>query len=103
MEQVMKVVVLGASRYSFEDEKTGREIEGCKVHYITIGDQGSEDQLGSIPKSETMPYSYFKELAKVPGLYDATVTMQMSGRQLKAKITDFKFLEAVTFELPAKV
>lgn len=102
MEQKMKVVVLGANRYSFEDEKSGREIEGCKVHYVTMDSGEEENQMGMIPKSENMPYAYYNQLGQVPGVYDATVTFQLSGKTLKAKISNFKFIEPVTFELPAK-
>lgn len=101
MEQKMKVVVLGATRYAFEDEKTGREIEGCKVHYVPIDSSAENNQRGLIPKAETMEYSFFNELSTVPGLYEATVAFSMAGRNLKAKISDFSFIEPMTFELPA--
>lgn len=102
MEQTMKVVVLGANRYSFEDQVTKRTIEGCKVHYINIGNKPGENEIGSIPKSENMDYSYFNQLGQVPGVYDATVQFDMRGKQMRVKIVDFKFLEPVTFELPVK-
>lgn len=101
MNQKMTVVVLGASRYDFEDEKTGRPISGTKIHYVpTAADPTAQNQLGLIPKSETMPYEFFGKLVTVPGIYDAEIQMQMSGRSLRAKIVDFAFVEAVTFELP---
>lgn len=102
MEQKMKVVVLGASRYSFEDERSGREVEGCKVHYVSLESVNEENSKGLLPKSETMEYGYFKELGTIPGVYEANVQFVLQGRGLKAKITDFKFLEPVTFELPVK-
>ncbi|RJG23305.1 hypothetical protein [Paenibacillus thiaminolyticus] len=100
MEQKMKVVVLGASRYAFEDEKSGREIEGCKVHYVPIAASTENNQKGLIPKAETMEYSFFNELGTVPGLYEATVTFSMSSKNIKAKVSNFSFIEPVTFELP---
>lgn len=101
MNQTMTVVVLGASRYDFEDEKTGRSISGTKVHYVPVGaDDSVDNQVGLIPKAETMPYEFFGKIVTVPGIYEANVQMQMSGRSLRAKITDFKFVEPVTFELP---
>jgi hypothetical protein len=102
MEQTMKVVVLGANRYNFEDEKTGKTIEGCKVHYINVGTTEEENVTGSIPKAENMPYKYFNELGQVPGVYNAKVQFNMNGRKIVAKIVEFKFVEAVTFELPVK-
>ena len=98
----MKVVVLGANRYSFEEQGTKRTIEGTKVHYIDLGNSSEEHSLGSIPKSQIMPYSYFNQLGQVPAVYDAEVQFDMSGKVMKAKIVDFKFIEAVTFELPTK-
>lgn len=102
MEQTMKVVVLGANRYSFEEQGTKRTIEGTKVHYINIGNESGENELGSIPKSQIMDYSYFNQLGQVPGLYEAKVQFDMSGKTMKAKIVHFKFLEQVSFELPVK-
>lgn len=98
----LKVVVLGANRYSFEDRETKREIEGCKVHYVGINAESSQNQIGMVPLSENMEYGYFNQLGTVPGVYEATVELQMRGRKLQNKITSFKFLEPVTFELPVK-
>lgn len=98
----MKVVVLGAKRYSFADEKTGREIEGCKVHYVSLDPENEQDSKGLMPKAETMDYAYYKELSTFPGVYEASLKFEMSGKGIRVKITDFKFIEPVTFELPVK-
>lgn len=100
--ETMKVVVLGANRYNFEDDKTGRTIEGCKVHFINIGNKPGENELGSIPKAQNMEYSFFNQLGQVPGIYEAQLQMNMSGRNIRMDIVDFKFIEPVTFELPVK-
>jgi len=102
MEQKMKVVVLGANRYSFEDQQTKREVKGCKVHYVALDNPPENNQVGMIPMAENMEYSYFTQLGQVPGVYEATVGLQMRGRSIRPKITNFKFLEPVTFELPVK-
>lgn len=102
MEQKMKVVVLGANRYSFEDRSSKREVEGCKVHYISLDDQGGQNQIGMIPLAENMDYGFFNKLGKVPGIYEATISNQIRGRKLVPVISDFSFIEEVTFELPVK-
>ncbi|WP_103110852.1 hypothetical protein [Brevibacillus reuszeri] len=102
MEQKMQVLVLGANRYSFEDQQTKREIEGTKVHYVSLEPISEDNSKGLLPKAETMEYGYFKELGTVPGIYEATVQFVMHNRGLRAKIVNFKFLEPVTFELPVK-
>lgn len=102
MENTMKVVVLGANRYSFEDQSTKRTVEGCKVHYINIGNAPGDNEIGSIPKAENMEYGYFNKLGQVPGIYEAKVQFDMRGKKIQAKIVDFKFVEPVTFELPVK-
>lgn len=95
----MKVVVLGANRYSFEDDK-GRTVEGCKVHYINIGNKPGENELGSIPKAQNMEYSFFNKIGQVPGIYEAKLAFDMRGKNIRINITDFEFIEPVTFEMP---
>lgn len=100
--QNMKVVVLGANRYSFDDEKTGRTVEGCKVHYISLDNSTGDNEIGSIPMSQSMEYSFFNKIGQVPGIYEAVTALDMRGKKLGIKIVDFKFIDPVTFEMPVK-
>lgn len=100
--QNMKVVVLGANRYSFDDKKTGRTVEGCKVHYISLDNSTGDNEIGSIPMSQSMEYSFFNKIGQVPGIYEAVTALDMRGKKLGIKIVDFKFIDPVTFEMPVK-
>lgn len=95
----MQVVVLGANRYSFEDKSDGKTVEGCKVHYIQLSPTASDQVKGSVPQAANMPYGYFGELNKVPGIYNAEIAPEMRGSKLTLVIRCFEFVAPVTFDV----
>lgn len=97
----IKVIVLGANRYSFEDQKTGKQVEGCKVHYVPVSGEESDHTIGSIPQSVNMPYAYFNKLNQVPGVYDAELKMGMRGRNMTLTVAEFKFVSVLDFGVAA--
>jgi hypothetical protein len=98
----MKVVVVGANRYSFEDKSDGKTIEGCKVHYMQLNPESNDNTKGSVPQAANMPFSYFNELGKVPGVYDAVIVPEMRGSKLTLVIKEFEFVTPVSFDAVAK-
>lgn len=65
-----RVIVLNARRYSFDDEKTGKRVEGVSVNYVT-GDPSSEaDRVGVEQLTVLAPLALYGDLAQAPAVYD---------------------------------
>jgi len=68
-----KVLVVSASRYSFEDEKSsGRRIEGAKLSMIQAK-ADTPDRKGPAIVSVDAPYNVFSEITAVPGIYEVVL------------------------------
>lgn len=67
------VTVLAASRYSFEDEKTGRLIEGTKVVYYPHDVEVEPDRLGYQVANAKLPYSDFAHFQSKAFPFDAEI------------------------------
>lgn len=95
-----RVIVLGVSRYSFPDQKTGEIIEGSKVSYIEETPADEENVNGHTPQTANMKYGYFEEMyaSGVPGVYDANLTVSLSGRKPTLKIEGFDFVAPFSFK-----
>lgn len=68
----MQVLVVGASRYSFQDkEDRSRQVEGCKVHYVELNPKPDSkgDTVGAVPASVNLPYSDFVNFKALPAVY----------------------------------
>lgn len=94
----MTVIVLGVSRYSFQDDQN-RNVAGTKVHYVPVDQNSEENVYGCIPQSATMSHEFFETMNKshVPGLYKAKFTVQMSGRRPQLRVQDFEYVQKVDF------
>jgi len=89
-----KCLVLSASTYSIEDEKTGKTNAGITVFYIptdTLAPQidemaASRGQIsfGIQPSKVSLPYEMRSKVVTAPAFYD--LTFQMVTRQLKTQI-----------------
>lgn len=90
-----RVIVLGVSRYSFPDKNSGEIIEGAKVNYVEERPADEENVVGHTPQTANVKYKEFDELYAqgVPGVYDAHMRVDMTGRQPKLKIDAFEFVE----------
>lgn len=89
-----KVIVLGVSRYSFPNQETGEIIEGTKVNFIDTDEAKENDFLGFKQQTQNMPYALFGQFSNenLPGIYEMESKVDFSGKQLKIKITGFKFV-----------
>lgn len=92
-----RVIVLGYSRYNFVDTDTGRNVEGCKVHYVEQEGKSEENTEGHIPAVANLPYASFDTLEAVPGLYDADISLKMTGRKPGLQVTGFTYVSPITF------
>lgn len=89
-----KVVVLGASRYTFQDDSK-KTIEGTKVHYISLNSENEENLLGHTPQTANMKYDYFDNLGEVPGIYDLHCELDLSKKKPTLAIKGFVFESAL--------
>lgn len=95
----MKVMVLGMSQYSFQNDN-GQEIKGTKVHYVELSTNNENDMVGVIPQTATMPYEYFNILNKqnVPGIYTAKLSISLRGRRPVLRVDSFDYISSIDFE-----
>jgi len=95
-----RVIILGVSRYSFPDQKTGQIIEGTKVNYVEQSRTDDENVVGHTPQTANLPYRDFDSLAfnPVPGIYDCTLKVDMSSRKLGVKVSGFQYIAPLSFE-----
>ena len=91
----VKLIVTGLSRYSFNDETTGRLVQGCSVHYVDPQNQSGSDTMGYLPGKANCDYSVFDRLAKLefPHICDAIVAINFTSKNKSFRITDFIPLE----------
>lgn len=91
------IFVLGANRYDFEDEKTGKQIRGVKLHYVDYGAEGDNENInGLIPSTETIEYSRFYEI-EGPGFYIVTLGYDLSGRKPKVVFERLRLVQPMDF------
>lgn len=93
-----RVIVLNARRYSFPDEKSGRQVEGVTVNYLT-GDTSSEaDRVGVEQLTVTAPMSLYGDLAQAPGIYDLDFRHRAGAKgKVTLSLSSAKFVSSVDF------
>jgi hypothetical protein len=64
-----RCIVLTARRYDFEDEKTGRRIEGVTLTYITGEAEEQENSRGQAVMQIPAPADLWHQLPTIPGVY----------------------------------
>lgn len=81
------VTVLGVGRYSFNDEKTNRLVEGTTVHYYSHEEkQSNDDSLGFKPVKATLPYDYYEKFKDKSFPYDAEIDFSLTIKSGKPAI-----------------
>lgn len=94
-----KVLILGLSSYSFENEKNER-VEGAKVTYISENKSSGINKTGYMPLQSSLNIEVVQTSIKdVPGLYDVKYDM-IPGRNNKPTlaITGFDFIKPVSLD-----
>lgn len=90
------ILVVGSSRYDFEDEKTGRKINGTKVNYIDFTSQKDDENLvGYVVSTETIDYHRFHEVSSGSGFYKVQVGFDLSGKKPKVVFEKLTFVAPV--------
>lgn len=87
----LKVMILGASRYEFEDDKSKRTVKGTTVHYVQMVPANEEDKVGLFPTKATLPYEYYEAVkGKTFPLYaDASISFDLANKRNPIKVTGF--------------
>lgn len=95
-----KVIVLGVSRYSFADQKTGEVIEGTKVHYVEASQNGEENNIGHTPQTANMPFRYFDDVSfnPIPAIADCNLRIDLTGRKPSIKVIGFDNFVGIDFK-----
>lgn len=89
------VTVLGVSWYQFQDEKSGRNVEGTTVHYYSHEkntDPNSTD-LGFKPVKATLPLSEYAKFQDKSFPFDAEIDFSLTVRRGKPDIKINGFTE----------
>jgi hypothetical protein len=96
MNQKM-IFVLGARRYDFKDEQSGKQVAGVKLHFIDFTSvDPNQDVSGFIPSTETLPFARFGEIDG-PGFYNVTLGFDLSGRKPKVVFEKLVLVQKMDF------
>lgn len=82
---MLQIEVIGARAYSFQDDKTGRQVEGVNVFHLSQ----AEDAVGKIPQKITLPYEtwgYIRSLP-FPNTYNVVTTQVFTSKGIVSKAT----------------
>lgn len=93
-----KVIVTGYKTFSFEDEKTGRKLEGIKVSFLGKNKTSSTNEYGHLPLQSTVAMHLLDCFKEVPGIYELENEMVAGkGNKPTMAITGFEFVKSVDF------
>lgn len=89
-----QILVLGAKRWKFTDEDTGKVLEGITVHLVDLDQENDSDGVGFIPtKINYRNYSDFETFKNGPGIYEASISLDLTSRQPRIQWNGFKFVK----------
>lgn len=93
----LKVLILGVQKYQFTDEKTGREVAGCSVHYVQLTHSDDEDKIGYFPTKASLKSEQFNQFRGLtfPITGKASIQFDLSNKRNPIKVTGFTLEEAV--------
>jgi len=83
-----EVILIGLNPYQFEDEKTGRQIEGTKAHYAVIGED-LPNGVGLNPTSTRLDYQDFGKYSDLTLPCFATLHGQVRLSNMKFEASHF--------------
>lgn len=90
------IIVLSAKPWSMEDEETKSIRAGISINYILTTSLSNftdtDGTRGYIPIKQSIPVEMNKKLVSVPALYDAELSMKVSGGKNVLSITDLDYV-----------
>jgi|GEM_PF-4303816 len=103
-----QVLIIGASAYSYEDRKTGKQKEGSEIDFIwsvELNPKAAKETPGNLkrgykPQTQRFEYTNISQFEIFPGIYECEVEMQDArdsfGNDIqKPVITSVEFVSAV--------
>jgi hypothetical protein len=99
MEKI-KVIVTAVSRYNFTDQDTGRQVQGCAVHYLDTQKNQSEHTMGYMPGKANVDYLAYDRLSRMefPQICEAELVFNLASKNKTWKIKDFNPLGILACE-----
>lgn len=99
MERI-KVIVTAISRYNFTDQDTGRQVQGCAVHYLDTQTNESQDTTGYFPGKANVDYLAYERLSRMefPQICEAELVFNLASKNKTWKIKDFNPLGILACE-----
>lgn len=95
------IFLIGATKYSMMDEKTGVINEGISISYVMSPDmapKADRDQHGYRVVKGSIPTLNLKELTAVPAFYEAEFDIRPnSSGKAELRPTSVKFKKAASF------
>lgn len=93
------IIILSAKNWSMADEQTGNIRSGISIHYLLTDNlkpwSDPDGSRGFTPCKQTIPLTMEHSLASVPGLYEADLSMKISGGKNVLSITGLSFISEV--------
>lgn len=75
------IIILRASRYSFTDKATEKQMRGCKVTFVQGLDvEMTDDTRGVDVMTSTIPYEDFGAIAEAPAVYSADLRFKANSK-----------------------
>lgn len=89
---MLKVNVIGAKRYSFNDRESGRLVEGVNVFYTRPAD--GSDEIGEVTQKVTLPIDTFPKIKsfKFPANCEVVLEQKLSSKGVVSKPVDLKLI-----------
>lgn len=84
--QNLVIEAVGARKYSFNDEKTGRLVEGVTVHHLTVQD----GCVGKIPSKISFPIALADKIGtfNFPSKFEVVTKQELRSKGVITKFVD---------------
>jgi hypothetical protein len=95
-------VVLGAFRYDFADDKTGRQVAGVKLTVVSGEPRSESNRMGYEPMTISAPAALWQDLGHVPGVYNFSFGMRAgTGGKIQPVLKSIKYVGEIDIFLAA--
>lgn len=89
--QTLTIKVIGAKSYSFNDDKSGRLVEGVNVFYETTPEDRNQG-VGIIPAKMNLPYESWDKVRNLPfpSICEPIMEQKLTTKGVKTFVTGLK-------------
>jgi hypothetical protein len=94
----MKVLILSARTYDFEDNQSSKRVQGVTVNYVEGEPETASDRRGVFPLTISAASEVWGNLRELPGIYEADFR-QRPGKNNRPTL----MLTGVKFLAPARL